>query len=36
MTYPIRYSTRAYNEYESIIEYVSVKFGIAKAAEVDA
>ncbi|RPH25464.1 MAG: type II toxin-antitoxin system RelE/ParE family toxin [Bacteroidales bacterium] len=35
MPYPIRYSTRAYVEYESILEYVSERFGIAKAAEVD-
>jgi plasmid stabilization system protein ParE len=35
MAYPIRYSTRAYNEYESILEYVTGKFGIAKAVEVD-
>jgi len=35
MAYPIRYSTRAYNEYESLLEYVAGKFGIAKAVEVD-
>jgi plasmid stabilization system protein ParE len=35
MAYPIRYSTRAYNEYESILEYVTNKFGLAKAVEVD-
>lgn len=35
MAFPIRYSARAYNEYESILEYVTGKFGIAKAAEVD-
>jgi plasmid stabilization system protein ParE len=35
MAYPIRYSIRAYNEYESILEYVSGKFGIAKAVEID-
>lgn len=35
MAYPIRYSTKAYNEYESILEYVTGKFGIAKTIEVN-
>jgi plasmid stabilization system protein ParE len=35
MTYPVRYSTRAYVEYEEILEYVSGKFGILVAANVD-
>jgi plasmid stabilization system protein ParE len=35
MPYPVRYSTRAYIEYESILEYVFGKFDIAKAAEID-
>jgi len=35
MPYQIRYSTRAYIEYEELLEYVSGKFGIVKAAEVD-
>jgi plasmid stabilization system protein ParE len=35
MLYPVRYSTRAYIEYEDILEYVSGKFGIAIAAKVD-
>jgi plasmid stabilization system protein ParE len=35
MPYTIRYSTRAYIEYEEILEYISARFGIAKAAEVD-
>lgn len=35
MPYPVRYSTRAYTEYEGLLEYVSGKYGVAKAAEVD-
>jgi plasmid stabilization system protein ParE len=35
MLYPVVYSTRAYREYEDILEYVSGKFGIAIAAKVD-
>jgi len=35
MPYPIRYSSRAYNEYEAILEYVSERFGAAKAYDVD-
>ncbi len=35
MLYPVVYSTRAYIEYEDILEYVSGKFGIATAAKVD-
>jgi len=36
MPYPVRYSSRAYAEYESILQYVSDNFGILKAFEVDA
>ncbi len=36
MPYPVRYSTRAFNEYNEILEYVSAKFGISTAAKVDA
>lgn len=35
MPYPVRYSSRSYYEYESILKYVVEKFGIIKAAEVD-
>lgn len=35
MPYPVRFSTRAYTEFESIIQYVSDNFGIVKAIEVD-
>lgn len=35
MSYPVRYSNRAYIEYESIIEYISKKFGIDTATKVD-
>ena len=35
MPYPVRYSSRSYKKYESILEYVSENFGISKAAEVD-
>jgi len=35
MAFPIRYSTRAYIEYEQILEYVSTKFGIEIAMKVD-
>jgi plasmid stabilization system protein ParE len=35
MGYQIRYSTRAFNEYVSILEYITHKFGKTKAAEVD-
>lgn len=34
MAYPIRYSARAYNEYEGILDYVIGKFVAAKAVEV--
>jgi len=36
MLYPVRYSSRAYNEYENLLDYVLENFGIAKAAQVDA
>ena len=35
MSYPVRYSTRAYTEYEDILDYISGKFGIMIAAKVD-
>ncbi|MGF1586823.1 MAG: hypothetical protein ACFCUM_15980 [Bacteroidales bacterium] len=35
MAYPVRYSSRSYNEYVSILNYVSEIFGNSKAAEVD-
>lgn len=35
MPYPVRYSQRAYIEYEDLIEYVFNNFGIAVAAKVD-
>ena len=35
MPYPVRYSTRAYIEYEEILEYVSGKYGNAVAVKVD-
>lgn len=35
MPYPVRFSTRAYTEYESILQYVSDNFGILKALDVD-
>lgn len=35
MAYPIRYSTRAYNEYESILDYNVESFGIEIAAKTD-
>lgn len=35
MSYPVRYSTRAYKEYEEILEYVYEKFGAATAVKVD-
>ncbi len=35
MSYPVRYSTRAYQEYEEILDYVSGQFGAAIAARVD-
>jgi len=35
MSYPVRYSTKAFIELEDILEYVSGEFGIAKAAKVD-
>ncbi len=35
MPYPIRFSIRAYSEYESILQYVADNFGILKALEVD-
>jgi plasmid stabilization system protein ParE len=36
MPYTVRFSTRAYAEYESILQYVSDNFGILKALDVDA
>jgi plasmid stabilization system protein ParE len=35
MSYPIRYSTRSYLEYEEILDYVSNNFGVAIAIKVD-
>ncbi|MBI9036186.1 MAG: type II toxin-antitoxin system RelE/ParE family toxin [Bacteroidales bacterium] len=35
MPYQVRYSTRAYNEYENILDYVVEKFGSNTAAKVD-
>jgi plasmid stabilization system protein ParE len=35
MSYPVRYSTRAYIEYEEILDYVFKKFGAEIAAKVD-
>lgn len=35
MPYEVRYSTRAYKEYEGILDYVSNKFGAAIAIKVD-
>ena len=35
MPYPVSYSSRSYDEYESILRYVEDNFGIIKAAEVD-
>lgn len=35
MPYPVRYSTRAYKEYEKILEYISENFGYNKTIEVD-
>jgi plasmid stabilization system protein ParE len=35
MPYQVRYSSRAYIEYEQILEYISENFGIEKAIEVD-
>ena len=35
MPYSIRYSIRAYNEYEQILDYVFKEFGIEVAAKVD-
>lgn len=35
MPYPVQYSTRAYIEYENILEYVFSKFGNNIAAKVD-
>jgi plasmid stabilization system protein ParE len=36
MPYPVRYSNRAYIEYEEILEYITGKFGNVIAAKVDA
>jgi hypothetical protein len=36
MPYPVRYSYRAYIEYENLIEYVFNKFGFGIASKVDA
>lgn len=35
MPFEVRYSTRAYSEYEAILDYVSGKFGLKVAAKVD-
>jgi plasmid stabilization system protein ParE len=35
MSYPVRYSTRAYKEYEEILDYVFKKFGADIALKVD-
>lgn len=35
MSYPVRYSTRAYMEYEEILDYVFNNFGADKALKVD-
>jgi plasmid stabilization system protein ParE len=35
MPFEVRYSSRAYYEYEEILEYVSNKFGVSVAAKVD-
>ncbi len=35
MSFPVRYSTRAYREYEAILDYVSEQFGAVVAARVD-
>lgn len=35
MAYPVRYSTRSYQEYESILDYVADRFGLAVAVKVD-
>lgn len=35
MSYPVRYSSRSYEEYEELLDYIEKRFGIAKAAEVD-
>lgn len=35
MPFEVRYSTRAYSEYEEILDYVSKKFGLAVAAKVN-
>ncbi|KOH46212.1 type II toxin-antitoxin system RelE/ParE family toxin [Sunxiuqinia dokdonensis] len=35
MSYPVRYSTRAYTEYEEILEYVFENFGANVAAKID-
>ena len=36
MAFPVRYSIRAYQEYDQLLEYVSSKFSIEKVVEVDA
>ena len=35
MPYPVHFSNRAFREYESILEYISDKFGIDMSAKVD-
>ncbi len=35
MSYPVRYSTRAYSEYEEILDYVFENFGANAAVKVD-
>ncbi len=35
MSFPVRYSKRAYGEYEAILDYVSEQFGAVVAARVD-
>lgn len=35
MAFPIRYSVRAYNEYEKILDYVFENFGASVTAKVD-
>lgn len=35
MSYQVRYSTRAYREYEDILDYISGQFGTTVATQVD-
>lgn len=35
MQYQVRYSVRAYSEYEDILDYIVERFGITTAAKVD-